>query len=58
VVVLSQRSGRGKTSGLELGQVQTTSLNLFHIHNGRVTKLVHYWDGGAAFADLGLATGA
>jgi hypothetical protein len=35
--------------------VRTWSLNLFHIRDGRVTRLVHYWDGDAALADLGLA---
>ena len=55
VLVLAQNSGRGKTSGLELGQVLTRPANLFHIREGSVVKFVIYWDRDRAFADLGLA---
>jgi ketosteroid isomerase-like protein len=54
VLVLGHRSGRGKTSGLELAQMQTKGASLFHISGGKVTRLVIYWDRGRAFGDLGL----
>jgi ketosteroid isomerase-like protein len=52
VLVLSHFSGRGKTSGLE---VEKKGAELFHIRDGRVTRLVTYWERERAFADLGLA---
>jgi ketosteroid isomerase-like protein len=55
VLVLVRLSGRGKTSGLELAQMQTKGAAVFHIHDGKVTRFVHYLDRGRAFADLGLA---
>ena len=54
VLVLMHFSGRGKTSGLELGDIQMKGANLFHIRGGRVTRLVTYWDRERAFADIGL----
>jgi ketosteroid isomerase-like protein len=56
VLVLLQVSARGRTSGLEVGQIGTTSAALFHIRSGAVTRLVIYWDRERALADLGLAT--
>jgi ketosteroid isomerase-like protein len=54
VLVLDRRHGRGKTSGLELGRVRTGGATLWQLHDGRVTKLVIYWDRDRALADLGL----
>jgi hypothetical protein len=47
-------SGRGKTSGLEVGDMQMKGANLFHVRGGVVTRLVLYWDRKRAFADFGL----
>jgi hypothetical protein len=55
VLVLAHHGGRGKTSGLEIGQAATKNATLFHISGGKVTRLVLYWDHERAFADLGLA---
>jgi len=55
VLVLMRRSGRGRTSGLEVGQFQTTKgAWVFHVRNGRVARLVGYFDRERALADLGL----
>jgi ketosteroid isomerase-like protein len=50
-------SGRGKLSGLNLGEMHTRSANLFHLRNGRVTRLVIYFDRDRAFAELGVEAG-
>jgi ketosteroid isomerase-like protein len=55
VLVLDAGSGRGKTSGLEVGQARAKGATLFHIRAGKVTRLVSYFDCERAFADLGLA---
>jgi ketosteroid isomerase-like protein len=54
VLVFTHTSGRGKTSGLELGPISATTAVLFHIRNGKVTKLGLYFDRDRALADLGL----
>jgi ketosteroid isomerase-like protein len=57
VLVLDHRSARGRTSGLEIGQTRTQGATLWHVRDGKVTKLVIYWDRDRAFADLGLPEG-
>ena len=54
VLVLAQFSGRGKVSGLELAQTRSQGANLFQVRDGKVTRLVLYWDSARALADLGL----
>ena len=54
VLALTYASGRGRTSGLELGEFHPKGANLFHIQDGKVTRLVAYLDRDRAFADLGL----
>ena len=54
LVLLRAGSGRGKMSGLEIGQIRTKDANLFHIRGGSVTRLLIYLDRERAFADLGL----
>jgi ketosteroid isomerase-like protein len=54
VLVLAHFSGRGKTSGLAVGQMRTKGASLFHIRAGKVTRLVTYFDSEHAFADLSL----
>jgi ketosteroid isomerase-like protein len=55
VLVLVQLSGRGKTSGLEIGRTRAGQANLFHIRGSKVSRVVIYLDHERALADLGLA---
>jgi ketosteroid isomerase-like protein len=55
VLVPLRNIGRGRASGLELGQIQTMGANLFYLRDGKVTKLVTYMDRERALPDLGLA---
>jgi hypothetical protein len=52
VLVLGRMSGRGRMSGAT-GETETA--NLFHIRDGRVTRLVLYASRERAFANLGLS---
>jgi ketosteroid isomerase-like protein len=54
ILVLTCRGGRGKRSGLEIWE---PAANLFHVRDGKATRLVFYWDRDRAFADLGLTPG-
>jgi ketosteroid isomerase-like protein len=56
VLVLAHRTGRGKTSGVELGQVRTKTAQLFHVRDGKVTRFVTYWERERALSDLGLSS--
>jgi ketosteroid isomerase-like protein len=57
VIVLVRGSGHGRTSGLELERIgRGRGANLFHVRDGRVTRLVLYYDGERALADLGLSS--
>jgi ketosteroid isomerase-like protein len=55
VLMLPRYSGRGKPSGLELGQTSGRAAILFHLRDGAVTRLVLYAERDRALADLGLA---
>ena len=54
VLVFYRWIGRGKTSGLDVGQVQTASASVFQVRGGKVTALVQYLEREHALADLGL----
>jgi hypothetical protein len=53
--VLTQFIGRGKKSGVELGDMRAEGAVVCHINDGRVTRQVLYLDREHALADLGLA---
>jgi ketosteroid isomerase-like protein len=52
VLVLVKLGGRGKSSGLEVEHVHAHGANLFHIREGKVTRLVLYWNRENALADV------
>ena len=54
VLSLIRRSGRGRTSGVEVERMQSLAADVWHVLDGRVMQLVHYWDRERALADLGL----
>jgi ketosteroid isomerase-like protein len=58
VLALVQLGGRGKTSGLELGQLRAKGAALFEIRDSKVTRVVYYWSRDRALADLGLSPDA
>ena len=55
VLVLLHLIGRGKTSGVTLGEMRTKAANLFHVRGGKVTRLVLYQDRERGLAELGLS---
>ena len=55
VLVLIRRIGRGKRSGIDLGKMRAEGAGVFHVRDGKVIKLVNYWDREHALADLGLS---
>jgi hypothetical protein len=54
VLVLHCFSGRGRTSGVEVGPTGAKGACLFYVANGKVTKLLLYSVRERALADLGL----
>lgn len=54
VLVLFIFTARGKHSGLEAGQVRTNGAQLFQIRDGKVQRLVQYFNRDHAFEALGL----
>jgi ketosteroid isomerase-like protein len=54
VLVLNHLSGRGKASGLEVGQMKRNGAAILHCRDGKVTRYVSYNDRDGALTDLGL----
>jgi ketosteroid isomerase-like protein len=56
VLVLLRVTGRGKVSGVDLAELRTEAANVFHVRDGKVTKLVIYLERRRGLADLRLAS--
>jgi ketosteroid isomerase-like protein len=54
VLVFVRYSGRGKTSGVDVGAFGATGAQLFCLRDGKVRRFVRYLDRDRALADLGL----
>ncbi len=54
VLVLFHLRGRGKASGVDLGQMNARVATLFQLRDAKVVRLVNYLDVDSALADLGL----
>ena len=54
LLVLNRPYGRGKTSGLDTSDIGATGAQVFYVRDGRVVRLVVYFDRDRALADLGL----
>ncbi len=55
VLALFEFRGRGKSSSFDLGELQSEGLHLFLIRDGKVERLVRYFDRERGFADLGIS---
>jgi ketosteroid isomerase-like protein len=51
VLALFHFSGRGKTSGVDLAELQSQAAAVYHIRQGKLTQIVRYWNGLAREAD-------
>jgi ketosteroid isomerase-like protein len=54
VLVLIHRSGIGKTSRMQVDEMHSEAADVFHISQGRVVRLLHYWDRADALRAAGL----
>jgi ketosteroid isomerase-like protein len=54
VLVLMRYGGRGKTSGVELGEMRSRAVSVWHICAGKVARIACWWDRDRGFAALGL----
>lgn len=55
VLVFAYQSGRGKTSGVDIGHLQAERAHVWHVREGNVVRLAIYYDREHALGDVGLA---
>jgi ketosteroid isomerase-like protein len=55
VLVFFHFTGRGKASGLDVDQMPNSAAGLFHVRDGRVTRIVLHFDRSAALEAVGLS---
>ena len=55
VLVLTRLSGRGKTSGIELEQMQAKGADILQMRDGKVIRFVLYWNRAKRSPILGLS---
>ena len=44
ILVFLRNEGRGRSSGIDVQEISVESANLFDLRDGKVTKLVLYWE--------------
>jgi ketosteroid isomerase-like protein len=57
VLVFLRNEGRGRSSGIDIQEISVESANVFELRDGKVTKLVLYWERQRAVDAVGLHPG-
>jgi ketosteroid isomerase-like protein len=55
VLVFVTVSGRGKRSGIDAALLRANAAEVLHLRDGKVTRIVTYYDRDRALAELGIA---
>jgi hypothetical protein len=55
VLALTYAGGHGRASGVDLALAQSKAAHLFELRDGKVVRLVVYFERGRALGDLGLS---